>query len=412
MSSKTAFVLLSAALGLGLSSPTANAAAAGDIPTGVEDAVNAGRNMPIPEFDEITKGADVNDFIASNTGSTAEMEALRQNGQGVLYDPGRNEADACRNRDDPKCLAVQMVDKGSANRPVLDPDEEDKILGGRNDVIDNADDWVDVGGNGSSAGNCEDHVTVIPKPEETMTCEVRTNREPGGSRQETCEKRFDEILSETSVWACENKMKEEKDAACSIPVVVRQETTTTLACLEGSKDATAETCPVTVTPGQKEKHYAACFKPVYRSVTKTCTRRLVVTAEASCRVGETQTASNSDFGGLGEDAVPGADTLTATSVCSADGLELRLTVNSQPEVTVTARTNIFETVVNITGGQARLAGDVSCTKADCIAQLKMTVYRSSGTSHVYQGEVFLRFPFVRFIKNAETDYWSETCTGV
>ena len=43
--------------------------------------------MPIPEFDEITKGADVNDFISSNTGSTAEMEALRQNGQGVLYDP-------------------------------------------------------------------------------------------------------------------------------------------------------------------------------------------------------------------------------------------------------------------------------------------------------------------------------------
>ena len=64
MSSKTAFVLLSAALGLGLSSPTANAAAAGDVPAGVEDAVNAGRNMPIPEFDEITKGADVNDFIS------------------------------------------------------------------------------------------------------------------------------------------------------------------------------------------------------------------------------------------------------------------------------------------------------------------------------------------------------------
>ena len=150
---------------------------------------------------------------------------------------------------------------------------------------------------------------------------------------------------------------------------------------------------MTVTPGQKEKHYAACFKPVYRSVTKTCTRRLVVTAEASCRVGETQTASNSDFGGLGEDAVPGADTLTATSVCSADGPELRLTVNSQPEVTVTARTNIFETVVNITGGQARLAGDVSCTKADCIAQLKMTVLPKFGHEPRLPGRsVFCAFP--------------------
>lgn len=161
--------------------------AAGTVPPAVEDAVNAGKTMPIPDFDVITKGEDVTDFVKNNTGNTEEIEALRQNGQGVLYDPGRAEADACWSRNDPKCLAVQMVDKGSTNRPKLDPDEADKILGGRDDVIDNADDWVDLGGNGSSAGNCEDHITVIPKPEETLTCEVRTNREPGSSVEETCE---------------------------------------------------------------------------------------------------------------------------------------------------------------------------------------------------------------------------------
>lgn len=58
-----------------------------------------------------------------------------------------------------------MVDKGSVNRPVLDPDEEDKILAGRDDVLDNADDWVDVGGNGSSAGNCLRTCHGDPKPE-------------------------------------------------------------------------------------------------------------------------------------------------------------------------------------------------------------------------------------------------------
>lgn len=401
---KGAFVLASLCAGV--------VYAAGTVPPAVEDAVNAGKTMPIPDFDVITKGEDVTDFVKNNTGNTEELEALRQNGQGVLYDPGRAEADACWSRNDPKCLAVQMVDKGSTNRPKLDPDEADKILGGRDDVIDNADDWVDLGGNGSSAGNCEDHITVIPKPEETLTCEVRTNREPGSSVEETCEKRFDEILSEASVWACETTLKETKEATCSVPVVVRQQTTTTLACFEGKKDATSQTCPVVVTPGQKEKHYAACFKPVYKAVTKTCTRRLVVTTDSSCKVGSTQSASNSDLGGLGEDAVPGADTLTVTSVCRVDGIELALTVNSKPAVTVKTTTDVFETVEPITGGLARFAGKVTCNKADCIADIKLTVYKSAGTNHVYQGDVSLRFPFTRFVKNAETDHWSETCTGL
>lgn len=108
--------------------------AAGTVPPAVGDAVNAGKTMPIPDFDVITKGEDVTDFVKNNTGNTEELEALRQNGQGVLYDPGRAEADACWSRNDPKCLAVQMVDKGSNNRPKLDPDEADKILGVRNDA--------------------------------------------------------------------------------------------------------------------------------------------------------------------------------------------------------------------------------------------------------------------------------------
>ena len=152
---KGAFVLASLCAGV--------VYAAGTVPPAVEDAVNAGKTMPIPDFDVITMGEDVTDFVKNNTGNTEELEALRQNGQGVLYDPGRAEADACWSRNDPKCLAVQMVDKGSTNRPKLDPDEADKLLGGRDDVIDNADDWVDLGGNGSSAGNCEYHITVIPK---------------------------------------------------------------------------------------------------------------------------------------------------------------------------------------------------------------------------------------------------------
>lgn len=389
---------------------------ASEVDKAVEEAVEAGRGTPVPDFEALSKGAAVTDFVEANTGSTAGIEALRQNGQGELYSPGRSQADACWQENDPRCLAVQMVDKGSTNRPVLDPDLAGDLIAGRDEVIDDADDMIDLGGTGSSTGTCREHTTVIGKPEETLTCEVRTTETPGASVEETCSHRFDEIVDEKSVWACSNTYKEESDETCSIPVVVKQETTTTLVCLEGKKDAQTETCPVTVTPAQKEKHYASCLKPEYRSVTRTCTRRLVVQAQASCRIGDVQKASNSDFGGLGEDAVPGADTLEVRSVCTEGGFRLILATNSRAggEADLTAETtsDVFETVMNVSGGMVRFAGDVSCGAADCIASVTMTVYKASGTSHVYQGEVSVRLPFTRFVKQSETDHWSETCTGV
>lgn len=38
--------------------------AAGTVPSAVEDAVNAGKTMPIPDFDVITKGEDVSDCFS------------------------------------------------------------------------------------------------------------------------------------------------------------------------------------------------------------------------------------------------------------------------------------------------------------------------------------------------------------
>lgn len=387
-----------------------------DVEKAVEEAVAAGRGTPVPDFEALGKDAGLNDYVKANTGSTAQIEALRRDGQGELYWPGRSQADACWKHNDPRCLAVQMVDKGSANRPNLDPDLAGDLIAGRDEVIGSAEDRVDLGGTGSSTGTCRKHTTTITGPEETVTCEVRTTERPGGAVEKSCTRRFEEITDERSVWACSNTLKEVSQEACSIPVVVKQETTTTLACFEGRKDAKTETCPVTVSVAQKQKHYAACLKPEYRSVTRTCTKRLVVRAQASCRIGEIEKASNTDYGGLGEDAVPGADTLEVRSVCAEKGFRLILATNSRPggeaDLAVETTSDVFETVMNVAGGMVRFAGDVSCNAADCIASVTMSVYKASGTSHVYQGEVSLRLPFTRFVRQSETEHWSETCTGV
>ncbi len=397
-----------------LSSTALSFALAGDVPEAVQEAVDAGKSTSLPDYEALMKGDAVQGFINDNTGSTAELEALRQNGQAVLYAPGRAEADACWSRNDPKCLAVQMVDKGSTNRPTLDPDLAGDLTAGRDEVIDKADDMVDLDGTGSSVGNCTDHTTTITKPEETQTCDVRLGQTGGSSVEEICEHRFEEIVSQESVWACEVKKKESKDEKCSVPVVVRQETTTTLTCFEGKKDAELETCPVTVTAESKQKHYAACLRPAYKSVTKTCTRRLTVTAQASCKPGQTTSTSNSDPGVLGEDMVPGMDTLTVTSICSTEGFKLQLRANggTGDDVTMTVTSRVFDAVKNVPEGQIRFSGDVTCSKADCIANATLTVWWSRGSSHVLQGDVSVRFPFVRYVKTSETEHWSETCTGL
>lgn len=382
----------------------------------VQEAVEAAKAVPVPDYTALQKTPAVQDFVSANSGNTGQIEALRQNGQGALYAPGRSEADACWSRNDPHCLAVQMVDKGSTNRPQLDPDLAGDLIAGRDEVLDHIDDYVNVDGNGSSAGSCTSHTTTITKPEETVTCDVRTTQTPGTSTENTCEHFFDAITSVESVWACKTTHRETEDKTCSVPVVVRQQTTTTLACFEGKQNASKESCPVTVTTGKKEKHVAACVKPQLKSITKTCTRRLVVKADASCKIGSEQTATNTNHAELAEDAVSGADTLSVTSRCVEKGLQLTLATNSRagvkPDLAVTVTTDVFETVQSVTGGLVRYKGSVTCNKADCLADVAMRVYKASGTSHVYQGEVSVRLAFTRFVKTAETEHWSETCTGL
>lgn len=406
--SKTVVALLLCAL--------VSCAKASGVDPAVQAALEAGKSTELPDFEALSKTEAVSGFVSSNTADTAALEALRENGQGVLYGPGRLEADACRDRGDPKCLAVQMVDRGAADRPVLDPDVSGELEAGRDEIHQNADEMVDLDGTGSSTGACRDVTSTVAKPEETLTCDVRAHREPGAGLEQSCTRRWEELHDEQSVWACRNVLRETREEVCSIPVTVRQETHSRLICLEGARDAQTETCPVTVTAGQKQKHYAACVRPLYRTTTKTCTRRLVVAVSASCRLGEEQRAQNADPGGLGEDDVPGADTLVARSLCTQSGFELEVSTNARTPagtpVAFVATSDIFDTVVSIEGGQARFAGTVRCGKADCLAEVVMTVYKGSGTHHVEQGSVSLRFAFTRFVVNSETEQWSETCTDL
>lgn len=380
----------------------------------VEAAVDAARKTPLPDYWALQGAADVQDAIHAATGNTQALEALRQDGQGMLFAPGRTEADRCKSAGDPTCLAVQVVDRESTTRPEIDPDVSGDLEAGRDEIVGNAEDWVHIEGTGST-GTCRPNISTVVKPSVTHTCDVRVSQE-STSETHACLIAWESILEESSRWMCRIVDRKEFSATCSVPVVVKQETTSTVACYEGVKNATPASCPVTVTAETKEKHLAVCVRPKYRTIVRQCSKRLVVKPSGTCTVGTVTEATNTDYAALTEDSIPGVETLTVSATCRerAGGLpEVVLSTNSVTggacDITVSTAESVFDIPLSVSGGSVRFAGTTHCNGRDCITEARMTVWAGTGAASVYSGEVFVRLAFIRFMKTGEADYWQEDC---
>lgn len=281
---------------------TATTASMKVVDPAVEAAVDAARKTPLPDYSALQGAADIQDAIHAATGNTQTLEALRQDGQGMLFAPGRTEADRCKSAGDPTCLAVQVVDRESTTRPEIDPDVSGDLEAGRDEIVGNAEDWVHIEGTGST-GTCRPNISTVVKPSVTHTCDVRVSQE-STSETHACLIAWESILEESSRWMCRIVDRKEFSATCSVPVVVKQETTSTVACYEGVKNATPASCPVTVTAETKEKHLAVCVRPKYRTIVRQCSKRLVVKPSGTCTVGTVTEATNTDYAALTEDSIP------------------------------------------------------------------------------------------------------------
>ena len=90
--------------------PMLACAQAQDVSERAQAAVAAGRAMPLPDYTQLHRDSGVSGWL-TQTQRTQALQALRENGQGVLFAPGRADADACANRHDERCLAVQVVEQ-------------------------------------------------------------------------------------------------------------------------------------------------------------------------------------------------------------------------------------------------------------------------------------------------------------
>ena len=94
----------------------------------VNEAALAAQSVPRPNYGSIVTNDKRNDVISKDfVGDTSDLSNLRdKHGMGDLFTPGSNKANGCLSKNDPECLAVQLVYQGGANKPKLDPNDKDR----------------------------------------------------------------------------------------------------------------------------------------------------------------------------------------------------------------------------------------------------------------------------------------------
>ena len=365
----------------------------------------------LPDFAALQSEHRIESFAAANGGEVSAYSGLAAGGQGILYSPGRMDADACAAANDPRCLAVQEVDRGGAERPVIDPDPDGAMAAMRSAVTASAPASAALTGFSSSAGNCRAVTTDLTVPAVTRTCEEQWVEIIGASSEKSCTIETLPVTMMTSTYACSETYAERFSATCRVPVVVKTRTIETWNCFEGQQASETRSCRLPVTAPVKSYQIASCTRPVYRVSEKSCVRRLTVVPSASCRIGDVQSASQTDHSILSDDSVPGMDTLTMSYTCEEDTSALpAVTLSANGGASVTVASPAFDAPIVVSGNTARFAGTLSCEGATCMADVTLTVYGGTGSNRVRSGDIHRLFAFSRYRKSAETEYWTEECT--
>ena len=379
----------------------------------VSDAVDWGRSAANLSWSGVSENAAAHSAIRNAQGDTAGIEALREDGQAKLYAPGRSEADRCSSATDPVCLAVQEVDRGGRETPSVNPDVTGELMKGYDNVTANAAKDVDLSDTGAVAGECRPATATVTPASETKTCDIRS---VATTEVKSCLEATESFYLAASRWQCRIDAARQETQTCALPVGLAETHTYTVSCREGTRQAMTVSCPATVISAQAQVWTGRCTRPGWKAVTKTCTRRLLVKPEATCKVGDTVSARVSDYGVLAEDGVAGADALELSYVCTAASFPtLRIATNSATRgacdlVTLTAE-SVFSLVADLADGRVTYSGTLSCSAEKvCTASVTMTVYQGKSGEATKSGTLSKTLTFTAYAKTAESEYWDETCT--
>ena len=105
-----------------------------------ENAANAAKSVPLPAFEFIVTKATIDSTLPpSSVGDTTPLSSLRgDNGMGDLHTPGYQKSLACDTQNDPECLAIQVLKRGSASPPKLDEKTIEKVIKNHTEIVTNS----------------------------------------------------------------------------------------------------------------------------------------------------------------------------------------------------------------------------------------------------------------------------------
>ena len=177
-----------------------------------EDAANAGKSVPLPAFESIVTKATMEATLPSSSlGDTTALSSLRgENGMGDLHTPGYQKSLACDTKNDPECLAIQVLKRCSANPPKLNEKTIENVIKNHTEIVTNSTPLLgDLAGFAHTEKICEKVETVIPGQAATQVCDIT---QATTATESTCEEGWRETRSPWTNYVCTMNALEEQNA--------------------------------------------------------------------------------------------------------------------------------------------------------------------------------------------------------
>ena len=290
----------------------------------VNEAALAAQSVPRPNYGAIITNDKRDDVVNKDfIGDTSDLSNLRdKHGMGDLFTPGSDKANGCLNKDDPECLAVQLVYQGAANKPELDESEKNEILKDYENTIGNADAIIgDADSIVSSETHCETVETVIPGVSQIEVCDEAT----GGVSTGTCSEGWTMEMGMRELYLCHEEAIENQ--TCRIDREVLSHTENRYSCVKDPAQIEEAACTVPVTVDITKSYPYQCQIETQPAKTETCIKTLNVTVTPACVDNPQTSVSLAPFKEVGYNAASSYNTASISYKCQDD---LSMTVKFGP----------------------------------------------------------------------------------
>lgn len=363
----------------------------------------------LPDFRADIENADKAEMLGGfGGGDLSQVEsqrALYRNGAGELYGPSTSRVAGCRNASDPECLAVQELDRGFPERPVIGED----ALAGRDEIVENA--GGSVPGLGTDS-ECRDFIIETKPSISTEACR------PGGPFSDfVCRMGWLETAHAAwTRWSCTKEAAVSQTLACRIPADFSTTTETTERCFfDESALAPAMTVVRTTEASASAVFPATCEAPQAVEEEYVCDMTLTVAPFEGCRAGETASASARGDDSLFTDGCALADTATVSHDCKRELIlgqrAVRVLVNGFPEVTLRGLGSgtVKSTAAPGCTAQVRVVShDCAGSHAEnCVAKVEAKIKNGS----LYTGMISVTLVYTGMGSSSLADSWSDGCAA-